>query len=194
MNKGIDLSNSSWFFFIGPNDYIFTESTFEEISRVLQNTSGNVVYGNVLIKGNSGWANDGDIYDGKFTLEKILKKNICHQAIFYRRDMFQNYGNYNINYSVCADYDLNLRFFAKSIFEFTPVIVAIFRGGGASTSIHDENFFRDKNINVVKYFIHYPFAYLFKKISMSIQITFLRMLYLKFTFVFLRLIRLVRTS
>ncbi len=183
MNKGIERTKGSWLFFIGSDDNIYSPSTFLEVSRVLQYTSSHVVYGNVLIHGDTGWANDGDLYDGEFNLEKLLMKNICHQAIFYRREMFEMYGNYNIRYSVCADYDLNLRFFAKTKYEFTPLVVADFFGGGASTAFFDRLFFRDKNQKVVEYFLHHPYADLFDKISRTSQSTTFRMFGLKYRFV-----------
>lgn len=56
-----------------------------------------------------------------------------------------------------------------------------------SSTFYDETFFRDKNRNVMKYFIHHPYTYLFKEISRSSQISFFRMLYLKYISVVLRL-------
>jgi glycosyltransferase involved in cell wall biosynthesis len=183
MNKGIAYSNGSWLFFIGSNDVIYCESTFSDFSVYLQDNSNNVVYGNALIQGNAGWANDGDVYDGEFTISKIFKKNICHQAIFYRKRMFQIFGTYNINYPICADYDLNLRFFAQFKFKFVPITVVIFSGGGASTSIMDRVFFKEKYQNIVKYFNQYPYGYLFKGILKTNQLSFTGILKLTFLFI-----------
>jgi glycosyltransferase involved in cell wall biosynthesis len=183
MNKGIKYSRGSWLYFIGANDFIYSELTFSVLSNFLKNTSSNVVYGNVLVKGETGWANDGDVYDGEFTLSKLFKKNICHQAIFYNRAIFDMYGAYKICYRICADYDLNLRFFAKSKFEFVPIIVAVFSGGGESTKIWDRAFFKDKYRNIIKYYNQFPYRYLFKEILKSSQISFIEIIKLAILFI-----------
>ena len=186
MNKGIAISNGSWLFFIGSNDRIYSNSTLLDIYKFLQETLSDVVYGNVLVMGDTGWARDGDIYDGEFSLRKIFKKNICHQGILYRKGMFQSHGTYNIEYPVCADYDLNLRFFAQTKFEFIPIVVAVFSGGGSSSSIIDKVFFKDKYRNIVRYFCRYPYGYLFKEILATRQVAFSKLLYLTYLYIYYR--------
>ncbi len=139
MNKGLKVANGKWLYFLGSDDELFDTYVLERISGVLINSTNKIVYGNVIINGDAGWAKDGEIYDGKFDLKKILKKNICHQAIFYRDSVFNNMS-YNIKYKICADYDLNLRLFSKYVFEFQDIIIAKFKGGGKSAIAQDLHF------------------------------------------------------
>ncbi len=100
----------------------------------LTSTNAKVVYGNVKVVGNTSWAKDGVIYDGSFDFEKLLNKNICHQAIFYNSGFVKGeVGNYNIDYKLCADWDFNLRCLAKTEFSFEPITVADFYAGGITT-------------------------------------------------------------
>lgn len=133
MNKGIDLAKDEWIYFLGSDDEIHDENVFADIFKVNPDKNCGIVYGNVRIDGDTPWAKDGQIYDGEFTIERLLKRNICHQAIFYRTKMFEKLGKYNLRYPVCADWELNLRFFPKTKSQYLDRIVANFSGGGISS-------------------------------------------------------------
>lgn len=148
MNKGIDQSSGEWLLFLGSDDSLYSDFVLQNIALQIQNAKSPVIYGNVIISGHAGWAIDGIVYDGYFDLEKILQKNICHQAIFYNRTVFKELGNFNIRYNVCADFDFNLRCFAKHRFSYIDLIVTKFNGGGTSVVNDDVNFSND-HINIV---------------------------------------------
>jgi glycosyltransferase involved in cell wall biosynthesis len=133
MNRGMSLARGKWLYFMGSDD-VLAES--ETLARVASQSHGqHVMYGSVKIEGDTPWAADGSIYDGRFSLRKLLSKNICHQAMFYRRDFLETeVGGYSIAYKTCADWDLNLRCRAKTPFHYLGMIVAVFRAGGQSTS------------------------------------------------------------
>jgi glycosyltransferase involved in cell wall biosynthesis len=146
MNKGLVAAHGDWLYFLGSDDRLNSANVLEQVSeKIKKDDTTSVVYGNVRIKGDTSWAKDGDIYDGRFTLDKLLKKNICHQSIFYKR-LFINaaIGNYNVNYKLCADWDFNLRCWAHKPFHFADIIIADFFGGGTTTIEHiDDNFSKD---------------------------------------------------
>jgi glycosyltransferase involved in cell wall biosynthesis len=151
MNKGIDNARGEWLYFLGSDDVLYDDNVLEKIYSIAQTAKGEIIYGNVKIIGDAGWANDGDIYDGEFDLKKILRKNISHQAIFYHNCVYQKLGKYTIDYNRCADWDFNLRCFANYHFMYVTIIVAKFQAGNTS-STGDEKFRKDKWINVLKYF------------------------------------------
>jgi glycosyltransferase involved in cell wall biosynthesis len=152
MNKGIANAKGEWIYFLGSDDRLLNNNVLQDLHRSIQKTRCKVVYGSAKISGEAGWAKDGAIYDGEFSLEKLLRTNICHQAMLYHRSIFQKLGNYDLQYRVCADYDFNLRCFANYAFAYVPITLSLFNAGGASTTIHDEPFARDMWINIVKYF------------------------------------------
>lgn len=152
MNKGIKKANGKWLYFLGSDDTLFENKTLEKINH-LKLPNMNVVYGNVKIKGDSGWAKNNDIYDGKFTTEKIINKNISHQAIFYKTKFVkEKIGYFNLNYSVCSDWDFNLRCWSLTEFYYIDIIVANFASGGISTNGSDDLFSEDFLNNILKYF------------------------------------------
>src|ERR1700683_2957242 len=99
MNKGIDSSSGQWMYFLGSDDKLYNEKVLDDVKNLLIKLKSNVIYGNVKIVGDTSWAKDGEIYDGVFDKKKLLKKNICHQSVFYNRNFIRTkIGHFNTNY------------------------------------------------------------------------------------------------
>lgn len=104
MNKGVDAANGRFCYFIGAGD-ILIDGVLQHILPQLEEFNG-FLYGNVIrTKGNV-------IYDGEFSVLKIFRRNICHQAIFYPSNELKKY-HYDLKYRVLADYNLNLLLFSR---------------------------------------------------------------------------------
>jgi len=159
MNKGMDKARGEWLLFLGSDDELHDQHVLENVFACCGSGSANIIYGNVKIVGNTSWAADGAIYDGVFDTRKLLNKNICHQAIFYRTDFIRTQiGYYNIDYRLCADWDLNLRCWAKGQFQYLDLTVANFYAGGHSTKVLEDKKFTNEYIgNVLTYFNLSPF-------------------------------------
>ena len=157
MNKGIDMSNGKWIYFLGGDDQLVEENTLAELFHKGVFSKYQVVYGNVLIKGNATWAKDQDIYDGPFDLQKLLNKNICHQAIFYPRRLVRKVGYFNPDYTITADWDYNLRCYVETDFFHIDQTIAIFNAGGLSTKKGKDVLGTDFSQNVIQYFKLNPF-------------------------------------
>lgn len=161
MNKGIKVARGNWLYFLGSDDEIHNNSVFKNIFEFLNSSSSMIVYGNVVVNGDAGWALDGQIYDGNFSKCKIIAKNICHQSIFYHKKVFEKMGLYDTNYPICADHEFNIRSCSIFKFEFINIIVANFKGGGLS-SHSDNTFVSDFHSIVLK---HHP--YLVHKLNIA---------------------------
>ena len=133
MNKGIDFAQGYWLYFLGSDDELFDENVFLDVFNTNLPRNCGMMYGNVYVNGDTAWAKSGSAYDGSFSIEKILQKNICHQAIFYQKNLFVKFGKYKIQYPVCADWEANLRLFPKTKSIFIDRFIATFYGGGLST-------------------------------------------------------------
>ncbi|RBP48130.1 glycosyl transferase family 2 [Roseimicrobium gellanilyticum] len=136
MNKGIRQSRGDWLYFLGAGDHLLPGSLME-IQRHLPQNKRALCYGSVL------WS--GKIYDGPFTAAKLCWYNICHQAIFYSRQLFESLGHYDLRYPACADWEFNLRCYGTSNIPkvYIPVTVAEYESGGRS-SLGDAAFERDR--------------------------------------------------
>ena len=66
------------------------------------------------VYGDSIMASTGARHAGEFDLDRLLfETNICHQSIFYRRELFAGIGPFNLRYPVWADWDFNIRCFSN---------------------------------------------------------------------------------
>jgi len=154
MNKGIRLAGGNYIFFLGSDDWLHDDgvlgSVFTALTAPADSASApagsaaapspapDLLYGNVV------GANYKGLYDGEFSFEKLLKKNISHQAIFYKKDLFDKIGNYNLSYRAHADWDLNIRCFAGIgiHIRYLDRVIAEFGAGGISAG-HDIPFIKE---------------------------------------------------
>ena len=194
MNKGIKLAKGEWLYFLGSDDELYDDFVFEKVFASISKRKELIVYGNVLIEGNAGWAKNGDIYDGEFDLKKILKKNICHQAIFYNKNVFKKIGNFNINYRTCSDFDFNLRCFSRFKMLHKDILICKFKGGATSFKLEDSNFSSDFYFNLFTYFKFqlYKNAFVENRYSLNkafekVRVSNLEKIYCKLEFVVLKL-------
>jgi glycosyltransferase involved in cell wall biosynthesis len=161
MNKGINYAKGEWLYFIGGDDYLLNSDVLQTVSKKLKKTKNHVLYGNVLINGDTGWATDGQIYNGKYSFQKLLKSNICHQSMFYRRSfVLQNQLQYDLKYPVSADWDFNIACRLITKFTYARDIIAVFNAGGISTGrSRPEPFLEERKIK---------YAHLYKKYKPSL--------------------------
>ena len=61
---------------------------------------------------------------------------VPHPSFYVRRECFERLGDYSLDYRICADFELVLRFLgiAKLRAEYLPECVVLMRMGGASTA------------------------------------------------------------
>ena len=152
MNKGLDMVTGDWIYFLGADDSFYNDTVIANLVEQGYFQEEQIVYGNVIIKGDSPWAKDKTIYDGPFDLEKLFKRNICHQSIFYPRSVIRSIGYYDEKYKVTSDWDYNIRCFAKYNFFYTGKIIAFFTTGGKSSGPGDYSLHLDLPSNIIKYF------------------------------------------
>lgn len=147
MNRGIDYAKGDWVFFMGSDDRFFTPYILEQIFNAGKNNNYDVIYGDVYSTRFNGR------YDGEFTVEKILTKNICHQSIFFNKSIFNKIGYFNLKFKAHADWDHNMRWILSSKLNkvYFDCIIAEYADGGFSSINGDSLFDREK---VLKYLFY----------------------------------------
>lgn len=147
MNKGIKVSNGKWLYFLGSDDYLYNDSVLSSIHTHIENMTPDVIYGNVVSPIFSGK------YNGKYDYAKIYKENICHQAIFFKKQLFDKIGPFNLKYKILADYDHNLKWFLnkKTKIVYIPDVIANYDSKGISTLNEDFLFSQDRAYNYIIY-------------------------------------------
>ena len=152
MNKGIKLCTGDWIYFIGSDDTLYEKDVLAKIKIHASESKNLIVYGNVIFRGENKWNLDNVVFNGEYTLEKMLVTNICHQSIFYHKTIFEKYGNYDLKYISSADQDFNLKCYANTNFDYIDIIIANFFVGGFSTVVEDVIFNQHRGALFLKYF------------------------------------------
>ena len=137
MNRGIRMAAGDYLYFLGAGDRL-RENILEKVEKTIPDGHLIFIYGNVFL------LDKKRKYLGKFDEAKIARANICHQAIFYERTIFDVIGTYDLRYSLLADHDLNLRCFGDKRIRkiYVDEVIADYEGGGISMG-KDLNFIKD---------------------------------------------------
>ena len=152
MNKALDVALGDRIYFLGSDDILV--NNLRDIAPLFSNP-GVIYYGDVYM------IHRQQLYDGAFNGFKLVVKNICQQAIFYPRGVFQKY-RFDTRYQTLADYHLNISCYADPDLSLTyvPELVAIFNdSSGASSARIDDVLARDRNRLAKQYFPRSVYVY-----------------------------------
>jgi glycosyltransferase involved in cell wall biosynthesis len=159
MNKGTKIANGDFLYFIGSDDIIVNS---------WQNLIGKLRSRNTVYYGNVYFPLTNQIYDGKFSYVRMLTKNICHQAIFYPKTVFEKYQFLN-EYPLLGDFHLNIIINSDSNFrfKFIDILIAIFSEKGMSTNDIDKKF-QDDHLKIIqKHYSIVIYLYIYLRLSIS---------------------------
>ena len=132
MNKGLQLVTGEWIYFIGSDDVFFDDGVLERIFSKDYNDE-EIIYGNVK------FLHSGVIYDGPFNHEKISTKNICHQALFVRKAVFEKVGLFNTKYRMSADFEFNTRWMGMNLPSlYIDETIVVYNEKGLSGQVWDK--------------------------------------------------------
>lgn len=145
MNKALDVALGDRIYFLGCDDLLVND--LRDIAPLFCNR-------NVIYYGDVYMTHQHRLYDGAFNGFKLVVRNICQQAIFYPRGVFEKY-RFDARYRTLADYHLNMSCYADPGLSLTyvPELVAIYDdSSGASSTRVDDVLEKDRNRLAWQYF------------------------------------------
>ncbi|WP_338791057.1 glycosyltransferase family 2 protein [Bernardetia sp. MNP-M8] len=139
MNKGIEKATGDWLYFLGTDDKL-QKGVISQIFCYENLEECNFLYGEVESK------NTTFVHRGTVDYANLFERNLCHQVIFYHKNLFENLGNYNKKYKLYADWDFNIRCFTYKHIKpkYVDKIVCTYSGEGISSHTIDEVFKKEK--------------------------------------------------
>jgi len=141
INRGIARARGDWVHVLGSDDLLHAPETLSTLSVALRTSKSSVVYGDVIVTGPSLLGVPvGGRYAGPMPLDRLLTCNVCQQAIFYRRTLFAELGEFNLRYRVWADWDFNLRAAFREPLQWVDVVVSDYSTSGMSSTQPDPVF------------------------------------------------------
>ena len=145
MNRGVLLAHGEWFFVLGSDDCLSSPDTLATVAVHLRaEASATMVYGDVrMMAVNLCGVAPGERYAGPMSMKRLFSTNICQQSIFYRRDLFDTLGGFDVRYRLYADWDFNLRAAFMAPMRWIDVVVADYSATGTSATATDARFYED---------------------------------------------------
>ena len=130
MNQAISYSSGKYLLFLNCGDYFVSESVLSQIYKVTKSCDNNsIIYGDYQRNGIKAKQ------PSKITPFYLYRTPLCHQTVFFARELVKQFSGYNTQYKILADYDLTLKcYHANAKFVYCPCIVSDYLGGGVSES------------------------------------------------------------
>lgn len=138
-NKGIERASGKYLYFIGAGDCLHP-NVLQQIETLLpaESESATLVYGDFYE------VNQQILRGGEFSSANLTTGNICQQAIFYHRSIFEIIGKFDLRYKIFADWFFNFKCFISPHInkQYVPFLIADYEGGGISSEPHNDPAFR----------------------------------------------------
>ena len=136
MNKAIAGIGDGWVLFLGADDRLLPG-----VLPRLVNILGQADNMDTLFYGDVYRPSENFLYDGKFSIYKLMRRNICQQAILYPRPAFDR-DVFDLSFPINADYILNIKLFLREEVKkiYIPVCVSYYEdiSDGISRNRHDD--------------------------------------------------------
>jgi glycosyltransferase involved in cell wall biosynthesis len=138
MNKGIDLATGEVIGILNSDDLYLNSKIISEVASVFKKKNVGVVYGD-LFYFKTGFPDTPLRYykGGVFSLRRVRYGLMPpHPTFFIKKDVYEKYGKFDLQFTLSADFDLILRLLGvhKVPFEYLPSVLVKMRTGGKSTS------------------------------------------------------------
>ena len=150
MNKGIKLATGDVVGILNSDDFYVDEFVIEKVVKVLEEQKVDSIFADLVYVKPDNVKKIVRHYDSsKFSPDKFAYGWMpAHPTFFVKREIYQKYGLFKIDYKIAADYELLVRFLYAhqvSYFYLNEVIIKM-RMGGVSTSGVKSNWILNQEI------------------------------------------------
>lgn len=136
LNKGIARATGTIIGFVHSDDFLADTDVISSIVETFKTEHADGVYGNLHYVAFDNTDKIIRNWISKPYKKKLLKKGWmpAHPSLFLKKEIYDTYGLFNMNYKIAADYDFILRVFQQKNLKFSYLEKTIIkmRVGGAS--------------------------------------------------------------
>ncbi len=137
MNKGLSLATGEIIVFLNADDFYKNALVVEKVMNVFDKYSLDVVYGDVDFFSPNDISKIVRRYSSKnFSPNKLgFGFMPAHPSLFMRREVYENVGDFDIDFRIAGDFDLVARAFKNKDlrYKYVPEIFVSMQTGGVST-------------------------------------------------------------
>ncbi|MBF4465670.1 glycosyltransferase family 2 protein [Flavobacterium sp. LC2016-12] len=136
MNKGIQMATGDLIGILNSDDTFYSDLVLKEIADFHAKNNVDASVGNIVQHNANGKIIR--LYSAKRWMPEKLKIGFMppHPAIFFKKELFEKFGNYELTFKIGADYELITRFFLKHkiTWAYSGIITTAMLVGGLSSS------------------------------------------------------------
>ncbi|ANV98033.1 hypothetical protein BBW65_04100 [Helicobacter enhydrae] len=134
MNKGIQKASGDVIGFLNSDDFFFSPDTLLHIAKAFNAQKTDCVFGNLCFINDKNKITRYWIGSKYTPYAFFLGWHPAHPTFYAKREIFEQFGYFNLHYTISADYDLMLRFLQKYNISssYIPHILVTMRIGGTS--------------------------------------------------------------
>ena len=138
LNKGIQKCTGDIIGILHSDDLYYEKDTIKKVAAKLKETDADLLYANGKYVERDNILNVKRVYPAKTFRYRYLNFGWIplHTTIYVKKEVFSNYGIYDLRYSIASDYDISLRWFKNDAIKkvFLNDWVVKMRLGGKSTT------------------------------------------------------------
>jgi glycosyltransferase involved in cell wall biosynthesis len=136
MNKGIKMATGDLVGILNSDDTFYSDTILEEIAAFHTANAIAASVGNIMQHQENGKV--VRVYSSKYWSPEKLKIGFMppHPSIFFKRELFEKFGLYELGFIIGADYELITRFFLKERinWNYSGITTTAMLVGGLSSS------------------------------------------------------------
>ena len=136
MNKAVKMASGEIIYFLNAGDRLFDEKSISMVLSEFEKNDPDFLYTDIL---SCKIDNLSDAKIKKFnSVDRyfLIRDCICHQASFYKKSVFDQFGKFNEEFKLAADYEMLLKIMADTSLkkEYLPIVSALYDNTGVSSS------------------------------------------------------------
>ncbi len=135
MNKGLKMATGDVVGILNSDDFYKNTAVLKEVSEAFKNSDADICYGDIEYIDRENIKKVVRFWKaGEYKKEKLNSGWIMpHPALFVKKEIYNKYGLFNLDFKIAADYELMLRFLLKEVrVKYIKKTLVSMREGGFS--------------------------------------------------------------
>ncbi len=111
MNKAVSMATGDYIYFLNAGDAFIDADVLRDVQAAIQvGRAPDLLFGSVIYQKDNWQARRRFAHINRWSMPFA---DLCHQAIFARRDLFSRVGGFNLEFRFAADFDWLIRAFSS---------------------------------------------------------------------------------
>lgn len=139
MNKGIEMASGNVIGILNSDDFFTCNDIIEKVAKEFEaDSSLDAIYGDIHFVKNDNLLKCTRYYSSSYFRPWLLRFGFmpAHPSFYVRKEVYQKYGLYDLQFRTSSDFDMMVRLFGKHRInaKYLPMDFVTMRTGGESTA------------------------------------------------------------